>query len=73
MRHESDEGNHPRIKMAESPMANKPVELTACSLPVYRKMPCRLETHHGRSSLPRSVDKPQNDMITLQLKKFTEG
>jgi hypothetical protein len=34
---------------------NKLVELTACSLAVYRKRPCRLDTHQSRSSLPRWV------------------
>ncbi len=31
------------------------VELTACNLRVYRKRPRRLETHQGRSSLPRYI------------------
>jgi hypothetical protein len=34
-------------------MANNPVELTACSVAVYRERPCRLETNRGRSSLLR--------------------
>jgi hypothetical protein len=29
------------------------VGLTACSLRVYRKRPCKLDTYEGRSSLPR--------------------